>query len=169
MRTALVILSIATATVHAQIDPAILRPVGYHPSHIAYYNAPYFANALFQGGEWFSFTGSEFGTPVDFQTAQFENGYPRFLNAGQKLRAPVFGLNIENTHRPSAWPSRATLAKGRVVVTWKGNADVRLAGCTFDGGGATGNLADGRRAYNCLGANEATRSIEVHSIAWLGP
>ena len=144
---------------HAQVDPAILRPVGYHPGNIAYYNAPYFANALYAGGEWFSFTGSEFGTPVDFNgTAQFENGYPKFLQAGQKLRAPVFGLNT----------SRVALTKGRIVVTWKGNADVRLAGGTFvsagSNGAATGNILDGRRIYDTSGAGQSTQSLEVHAI-----
>ncbi len=150
-------------------DPSILRPVGYHPSNIAYFNTPYFANALYQGGEWFSFTGSEFGTPVDFNTAQFENGYPKFLQPGQKLRAPLFGLNIQNPFRPAGWPARDTLAKGRIVVTWKGSADIRLVNGTFvasgSSGAATGTLTDGRRVYSCAGPNESTQSLEVHAIA----
>lgn len=170
MRTRLLLAAlIATVGAHAQIDPVALRPVGYHPSHIAYYNAPYFANALHQGAEWYSFTGSEHGTQIDFTTSQFENGYPKFLQPGQKLRALLFGLNIENPYRPSGWPARATPAKGRIVVTWKGNADVRLIRCTFDpagsSGGATGTLTDGRRVYLCTGPNESTQSIEVHAIA----
>jgi hypothetical protein len=168
-RTAIFILLSAVAAARAQVDVAILRPAGYHPSQIAYYNAPYFANALYHGGEWYSFTGSEHGTRIDFNTAQFENGYPKFLQAGQKLRAIVFGLNIENSYRPPGWPSRATLAKGRIVVTWKGNADVRLPGCRFvaagSSGAETGSLADGRRTYLCTEPGEATRSIEVHAIA----
>jgi hypothetical protein len=162
-------LILASAVGAQSFDPAILRPVGYHPSNIAYYNTPYFANALFHGGEWFSFTGSEHGTPIDFNTPQFENGYPKFLAPGQKLRALLFGLNIGTPHRPAAWPDRARLARGRIVVTWKGNADIRLVNGTFvaDGssGAATGNLADGRRVYLCTGLNQATQSIEVHGIA----
>jgi hypothetical protein len=154
---------------HAQFDPAILRPVGYHPSNIAYYNAPYFANALAHGGEWLSFTGSEFGTPVDFNTAQFENGYPKFLAPGQKLRALLFGLNIEYRFRPANWPDRARLARGRIVVTWKGNADIRLRNGTFtsegSSGGATGNLVDGRRVYLCTADGQSTQSLEIHGIA----
>ena len=88
-RTLLLLALIATGAQAQSFDPTILRPVGYHPSNIAYYNTPYFANALFQGGEWFSFTGSEHGTPIDFNTSQFENGYPKFLSGGQKLRAPI--------------------------------------------------------------------------------
>lgn len=144
------LLAIAAAA-QAQIDTAILKPAGYHPGPVAYYNAPYFANALYEGGEWYAFTGTEFGTPVDFNTAQFENGYPKFLQPGQKLRAAIFGLNGD-----------AALAKGRVVVTWKGNADVRLARCRFEGPGAeTGSVADGRRVYVC---DEPAGSMEVHAI-----
>ena len=175
------LLAALAPAVHAQIDPATLRPVGYHPNVIAYYNAPYFANALYQGGEWLEFTGTEFGTPVDSRTSQFEHGYPRSLQAGQKLRAIVYGLNADYGYRPAAWPSRTRLAKGRIVVTWRGNADVRLTGCRFtpngSSGAETGALADGRRSYLCTGPDESTQTIEVHAIAapiteirvWLAP
>src|SRR5687768_2989645 len=93
----------AAIAAHAQVDTATLRPVGYHPNVIAYYNAPYFANALYQGGEWLEFTGFEFGTPVDSRTSQFENGHPKFLQAGQKLRAIVYGLNTGYHLRPASW------------------------------------------------------------------
>lgn len=156
----------ATAA-QAQIDPAILRPAGYHPSNIAYYNTPYFANALHHGGEWLAFTGNEFGTSLDFNArpAQFINGYPQFLDPGQKLRALLFGLNINNPHRPAAWPARDTLAKGRIVMTWQGNADVRLVNCAFDAtdsnGAATGLINNGRRVYQCT---SVLSSLEVHAI-----
>src|SRR5882672_5143447 len=96
-------LILAAAPAAAQIDTAILRPVGYHPNQIAYFNAPYFANALFEGGEWYSFTGTEFGTPLDYNTSQFINGYPQFLQTGQKLRGFLFGLNINYAFRPPGW------------------------------------------------------------------
>jgi hypothetical protein len=152
---------------HAQIDTSILRPAGYHPSHVAYFNTPYFANALHHGGEWYEFTGFEFGTPLDFNSlpTQFINGYPQFLNAGQKLRGFLFGLNINDPFRPAAWPARDTLAKGRIVVTWQGNADVRLVNCAFNAGdsngGETGLITNGRRIYNCTAA---LQTIEVHAI-----
>lgn len=138
-----------------------LTPVAYHPSNIAYYNTPYFANALFAGGEWFSFSGTEFGTSIDFNTNQFANGYPKFLNPGQKLRAPLFGLHAGNADRPATWPHRDALAKGRIVVTWKGNADVRLASCALSEGSATGAVLDGRRVYQC---SDALQTVEVHAI-----
>ena len=180
LRSAVVLIAVGAAAIaHAQIDTAILRPVGYHPGPIAYYNAPYFANALHHGGEWYSFTGTEFGSPIDFNTDQFENGYPRLLQSGQRLRAPVFGLNIDEPFRPPGWPSRARLARGRIIVTWKGNADVRLAGCHFSGeaGQPTGSLADGRRVYACTEPGESMQTIEVHQIVtpiteirvWLAP
>jgi hypothetical protein len=172
---------IASATLEAQISTSILRPVGYHPSNIAYFNTPYFANALFAGGEWYSFTSSEFGTPIDYNTAQFINGYPQFLQPGQKLRGFLFGLNINYGNRPAAWPARDALAKGRIVVTWKGNADIRLVSGTFvpgdSSGAATGSLVDGRRGYLCSSPSESTQSIEVQAIVtplteirvWLAP
>lgn len=159
-----------------------MRPVGYHPSSIAYFNTPYFANALFHGGEWRSFTGSEFGEPIDFQTAQFVHGYPQFLNPGQKLRAPLFGLNINDPFRPAAWPKRDTLAKGRIVVTWNGTADIRMVNGTLvaadSPSGATGTFTNGRRVYLCTTASQSTQSLEIHAIGatppsqirvWLAP
>lgn len=166
----------------AQFQTSVLKPVGYHPGGVTYYNVPYFANALFHGGEWFGFSGSEFGAPVDFNTAQFVHGYPQYLQPGQKLRAPLFGLNIDNPYRPAAWPKRDTLAKGRIVVTWNGNADLRLVGGTLiaaeSPSGATGSFTNGRRVYLCSGVAQATQSLEVHAIGspapsqirvWLAP
>lgn len=160
---------VAIAPASAQIDPSSLRPVGYHPGPIAYYTAPYFANAFHQSGEWYGFSGGEFGTPADFNNSQFENGYPKFLQPGQKLRAPLFGLNIDDPFRPAGWPSHAKPARGRIVVTWKGEADIQLQRCPFlasgSSGSATGNLANGRRIYDCAASDASMQSLEVHSIA----
>jgi hypothetical protein len=166
----------------AQFQTSDLRPVGYHPGNIAYFNTPYFANALFHGGEWRSFTGTEFGEPIDFQTAQFVNGYPQFLNPGQKLRAPLFGLNINDPFRPAAWPKRDTLAKGRIVVTWNGTADIRMVNGTLvaadSPSGATGSFTNGRRVYLCTTGSQSTQSLEIHALGatppseihvWLAP
>lgn len=149
------------------------KPVGYHPSGIAYYNSPYFANALFAGGEWRSFTTTEFGTLIDANTPQFVNGYPQFLNAGQKLRATLFGLNIHNPFRPAAWPRRDTLAKGRIVVTWNGTADIRLVNGSLvpadSPSGAAGTFTNGRRVYLCSSENQSTQTLEVHAIGAAPP
>jgi hypothetical protein len=180
-KTTLALIALLSVRLYAQIDTSTLRPVGYHPNAIAYYNAPYFSNALFEGGEWYSFTNNEFGTSVDFNAlpSQFINGYPQFLNPGQKLRALIFGLNIQDPFRPAGWADREKLAKGRIVVTWQGNADVRLANATFvsSNGAETGLILNGRREYLCTG-NQSTGSIEVHAIntpaitqmrVWLAP
>jgi hypothetical protein len=165
------ILTLYVCPAHAQFSTADLRPVGYHPSNVAYFNTPYFANALSHGGEWRSFTGTEFGSPIDFNTAQFVNGYPQFLDAGQKLRAPLFGLNISNDARPVAWPARDTLAKGRIVLTWNGTADIRLVGGTLiaaeSPSGATGSFTNGRRVYQF--AAQPLSSMEVHAIGVTPP
>jgi hypothetical protein len=178
---ALLLLSLLSAEVRAQIDPATLRPAGYHPNIVSYYTAPYFANALYHGGEWLEYTGNEFGTAVDVRSPQFENGYPRSLQPGRKLRALVYGLNADYYARPASWPSRTALARGRILVTWRGAADIRLTGGRFsaDGssGGATGVLTDGRRVYLCTSPDESTQTIEVHEVSapvteirvWLAP
>jgi hypothetical protein len=160
----------ATAAVAQSFDPRILRPVGYHPGAVAYYTVPYFADAFAQGGGWLTFTGNDFGTEADLSSAQFdENGYPRQLNSGEKLRAILFGLNANYSFRPPSWPLRDGSTRGRVVVTWKGNADLRLVSCSFSSAGSsgaeTGALADGRRVYLCNGENETLQSLEVHAIS----
>lgn len=161
------------ASALAQFTPTSLAPVGYHPGNVAYFNTPYFSNALFAGGEWRSFTNNEFGTPIDTNTSQFVNGYPQFLNAGQKLRATLFGLNIQNPFRPAGWPARDTLAKGRIVVTWNGTADIRLVSGTLvtadSPSGATGSATNGRRVYLCTSASESTQTLEVHAIGQTPP
>lgn len=157
------------SALYGRIDTGILRPVGYHPSDIAYYNTPYLANALAQGGEWLEFTDG-FGDAIDFynRPAQFIDGYPQFLAGGKKLRGLLFGLNINNHDiRPAGWPVRNTLSKGHVVMTWQGNADVRLVSCTFLPGESNGTddgagpIDGGRRAYLC---NSGLTSLEVHAI-----
>jgi len=144
---------------------ALFQPVGYHPSNVAYFNTPYFANALFAGGEWRSFSGNEFGALIDTNTAQFNaqfiKGYPQFLLPGQKLRATLFGLNIDNPFRPTAWPRRDTLAKGRVVVTWNGTADLRLTNATL----LEDDAAHGRRVYQSNGL----QTLEVHALGATPP
>lgn len=162
------------ASAQAQISTSTLRPVGYHPSNIAYFNTPYLSNALAHGQEWYEFpgaNGSNFGDLINYNTPNFINGYPQSLPPGKSLRALLFGLNIgKDPNRPAAWPARDGLTKGKVLLKWNGNADIRLVNCTFvpgesNGGGvSTGNIANGRRTYLCTGQFESTQSIEVRSI-----
>ena len=163
----------------AQIDPATLRPVGYHPSEVAYFNVPYLGNSLALNGEWFAFDNNDFGTKFDYtqNPGQFVNGYPQSLgtstdpnatnNHGPFLRALLFGTNINNNSvRPPEWPFHDNLAKGRYVVEWIGTADIRLKSGTIQlaestGNAATGSFTNGRRVYICNGAPE---SLEIRAL-----
>lgn len=159
----------------AAVDPATLPPVGYHPGGVAYWSHPVFANGLAHGGGWneYSATLNDWGSGiVSWNTAQFDaNGYPKYLNAGRKLRAVVLGLHMTyGGARPATWPDRAALTHGRVVLEWTGNADVRLNGpftyLTGPGqssGAETGTLSNGRRVYLYTGSN-SPGWIEVHAI-----
>jgi len=181
---AIAIVAMATA-VQAQIDPSILRAVGYHPSDVTYFNTPYLSNSFAVGTEWREFDGFNFcglgANPpnpcpvIDYsvETTQFVNGYPQSLGAGGTanqrgpfLRALLFGLNINNTDiRPAGWPNHDNLAKGRYTLTWSGNADIRLKSGTFVPGASTraetGSFDGGTRVYDCTSIPE---SLEVRQI-----
>ena len=141
--------------IQAALDESTLKPLGMNVGDVNFFYTPYFANAAAQGGEWLEFEGFNFGTHIPhFAQAQFdENGCPKFLKPGKKLRLILYGLDTEyGTSRPATWPLRdGELAKGKVVVTWKGNADVRLSGATFlageSNGAETGSIVNGRRVY----------------------
>lgn len=166
----LILFACLTLAQAQSFDPSTLSPLAYQPSAVAYYNVPYFADALATGTEWLAFTDFDFGAPIGLDSPIFDaNGLPRSLPSGQKLRAILFGLNVNDEFRPPGWPARDRLTKGRVVVTWKGNADVRLIRGTFvpegSSGPATGALSDGRRVYLCRESGESTQSLEIHAIA----
>lgn len=175
MRLTLAVVAVALLAIvpaGAQIDTSNLRAVGYHPSEVAYFNVPYFSNSLALGGEWREFSGNDFGTLFDYSApanaAQFVNGYPQSLSPrGPFLRALLFGTNINNTDvRPPGWPAHDNLGKGRYVVTWQGNADVRLKNGSIvlaesTGGVATGSFNNGRRVYICSTVPE---SLEIRQI-----
>jgi hypothetical protein len=155
--------------VRAAFDPASLPEVGYHPGGLAYWATPYFANALAEGGGWLEYGPGQWGTRLEtWNNPQFDaNGYPQYLNPGKQLRAITYALHTNyGNARPATWPVRSDLARGHVVLTWKGNADVRLPGGTFlageSSGAATGSLIDGRRSYRFTGGEVST--LEVHAI-----
>lgn len=176
----LAVLTILVATASwGQISTSILRPVGYHPSDVTYFNTPYLGNSMAVGGEWRQFPvgNNNFGDTFNYHAAenldQFVNGYPQFLgdgttNRGPFLRALLFGVNINNTHeRPAGWPERDNLGKGRYVLTWQGNADIRLEqGTLLTGPGestvpATGSFLNGRRTYLC---ETIPQTLEIRAI-----
>ncbi|MCW5968964.1 MAG: DNRLRE domain-containing protein [Blastocatellales bacterium] len=145
-----------------------LPEVGYHPDGINYYGVPYFSNALV-GGRWIEYTDSTWGEDVlVHENPQFDaNGYPKYLNAGKKLRALVWPLHADYQGRPGNWPKRSGLAAGRWLVTWQGEADIRLNTGAFvaglSSGAATGMLVNGRRFYD-IPASNTPGWIEIHSI-----
>lgn len=153
----------------AGVDPTSLPAVGYHPEGLAYWATPYFANALWTGGPWLEYADWEWGEEVStWQNPQFDaNGFPRYLNPGRRLRALLFGLHTDVANRPPTWPRRSTLADGHVVLTWLGDADIRLSNGTWradeSSGPETGRLVDGRRVY-VLSGGEHLEWLEVHDI-----
>lgn len=156
------------------LDPATLPVAGYHPNGIAYYQSPYFADGLRDGGGWLEFSSSDWGSGVAlWNNPQFDaNGFPQYLNPGKKLRGICYGLHVDYSKRPATWPKRSGLAQGHIVLAWKGDADIRLPRGTFlsgeSSGAATGRLVDGRRVYRFSGS-ACLESLEVHDINSAAP
>lgn len=147
--------TLQSGLIRAALDESSLKPLGMNVGDVNFFFTPYFANAVAQGGEWLEFEEFGFGTRIrHFGEEQFdENGCPKFLKPGKRLRLILYGLDTEyGSFRPASWPLRdGELAKGKVVVTWKGNADIRLSGATFipgeSNGAETGSINNGRRVY----------------------
>jgi len=136
---------------------------------IAYYSTSPFADTMRSGGDWLEFT-NDFGSRVPLiledgsRNPQFnQNGFPNYLPAGKRLRTLCwpYGLN-SNNGRPAGWPLRNKQGVGKWVLTWKGNADIRLVSGNFlateSNAPATGAAVDGRRVYLL---NETMRGGEV--------
>lgn len=163
LRRAVLALSLALPA-WAEVSPGQLPQVSFQPGGPAYWERPYFANALMAGGEW-----NVNWTPVPhWNVAQFDvDGYPQYLEAGQVLTAVINGLHAGYSQRPANWPDLRAIFRGHWVVTWQGHADVRLegGGLTYlaaeSSGPATGSLLNGRRVYRSLDAPEVVR---VHAI-----
>ena len=150
-------------------DPATLTEVGLGLGSNPYWSRPAFANALWEGEGWLEYAPNEWGNSVFFEgNPQFNtNGLPQYLNPGKKLRAIVFALNANPSPRPATWPDRTQLARGKVVITWQGDADIRANGGTYlageSSGAQTGRLINGRRVYRFSGA-ERLSWITVEDI-----
>ncbi|MBN2369620.1 MAG: hypothetical protein JXO72_03960 [Vicinamibacteria bacterium] len=169
---ALLVDLITSQVLWAQFTAESLPQVGQNPGGIAYWETPYFGNAMYNGGGWMEYAEGEWGTDLSlWQNPQFdENGFPKYLNPGRKLRAITYALHsIYGDARPATWPVRDRLGQGRIALTWKGNADVRL-----DGGGVflpgpssgpeTGRLLDGRRIYLYEGDGNHVSWLDIHDI-----
>jgi hypothetical protein len=145
-----------TSAVQA-LDASTLTEVGLGLGSNPYWSRPAFANALWEGEGWLEYTNGQWGSSVFFENnPQFDtNGFPKYLNPGKKLRAIVFALNANPAPRPATWPDRTLLARGKVVITWRGDADIQANGGTYlsgeSSGASTGRLVDGRRVYRFSG------------------
>jgi len=144
--------------------PQPLKPVGLGLGGYSYWSAAPFANTMLSGSEWLVFS-NDWGTRVFFYDTngvlnpQFStNGLPQYLLPGTKLRALLWPyLPNYSASAPATWPRRGNLGIGKWVVTWQGDADIRLQGATFlageSSGPATGRLVNGRRVYSMTALN----------------
>ena len=166
-RAGVVLFAVAgCATKVLAFDPSILTEVGMNVSELFSYSHPPFANSLLTSyGNWLECNSSNsWGTSVAiWNNAQFDvNGYPKYLKLGTTLRGVVFANATTYDNRPSTWPFRGKLALGKVLITWRGEADIRAAQGTFvsgeSNGASTGRLINGRRTYMC------TNTLYIQSI-----
>ncbi len=148
--------------------------VGMGLGGISYFSTSPFADTMRSAGDWMEFD-TDFGKRVSYRNSdgsrnpQFnENGFPNYLHPGKRLRTLCwpYGLN-GNGSRPSGWPLRNKQGVGKWVLTWKGNADIRLGSGTFVAAESTapaaGNAVDGRRVY-LLTASDRGGDLTVESI-----
>ncbi|MDX2175475.1 MAG: hypothetical protein SF028_03285 [Candidatus Sumerlaeia bacterium] len=166
----LLVATLGAASPLRAIDPATLPQVGYHPSGIAYWDTPFFADATMNSSAWMTYAPSTWGSGVlSWNQPGFDaNQYPRAMVPGMNYRMILYGLHTDYGSRPATWPRRGQAATGKVTLTWSGNADIRLnGGGTFlsaeSNGAATGLLDNGRRTYLYTGTAQVNW-LEVHGI-----
>lgn len=154
--------------------PTNLKPVGLGLGGFSYYSSGPFANTALTGGGWIEFSGSQWGTAVPFYDTngvanpQFnDKGLPKYLVSGMSLRLLLWPYAVNASNLPASWPARGGTGVGKWVVTWTGNADVRLNGATFvsgeSSGAATGSLLNGRRVYQ-VSAAQVGGHITVNAV-----
>ncbi len=167
------LVALLVTTTARGFDPATLTEIGLGLGGHPYWSHPAFANNLWNGSGWIEFATNQWGSNVYFENnPQFNtNGFPRYLNPGLRLRGIVYSLHANDT-RPAGWPDRTTLARGRVVLTWQGDADIRANGGTYlageSSGAATGRLVNGRRVYRFTG-NARLEFITIEDINAANP
>jgi len=133
--------------------PPVLKPMGMGLGGYNYYACSPFADTIHSSREWIEYAPFEWGSPIlDSNNPQFDfNGFPRYLNPDRRLRLLLWPYGANYYQRPSAWPNRDGQGVGKIVLTWKGNADLRLNNGVYlaaeSSGAATGSLLDGRRVY----------------------
>jgi len=143
-----------------------IAPQAYHPGGINYWSAPYFANAIaIYQHNWLDKAS---GDEILQSSGQLNaNGYPKYLDSGQTIKTLGIGM-AGDWHQVAAWPDRDTFYEGQVVLTWKGDADIRISNynATYVANdsiaNATGTAVDGRRVY--IIAQDSAPGIEIYSI-----
>lgn len=152
--------------------PEVLKPLGMGLGGYAYWSSGPFANTALSGGDWLEYGPSEWGTSVSvWQNPQFdENGYPKYLNGNRKLRLLVWPYGGNYSNRPATWPMRNRTGIGKWVVTWRGDADIRLNGNrTFLAAESTGpsngqgSVVDGRRVY-LFSSSPGSNHITIEAV-----
>lgn len=153
--------------------PATLRPIAAGLGGYSYWSHGPFANTFLSASEYLEYT-TDWGTAVYLQNEdgtpnpQFNaRGLPRYLNPGRKLRVLMWPFSVHASGEPADWPKRGMTGYGKWVVTWVGDADIRLQGATFvaaeSSGPATGRLVNGRRVYQ-MGASNPSGHITFEDI-----
>ncbi|MDX2111637.1 MAG: thrombospondin type 3 repeat-containing protein [Verrucomicrobiota bacterium] len=151
--------------------PAQFKSLGIGLGGFNYYTAGPFANTMMTGGDWLEFGPSEWGSSViAWNNPQFDsNGYPKYLNTNKKLRMLMWPYGGGYGNRPATWPRRDGQGFGKVVLTWQGDADIRLAGGTYLGaessGASTGRLVNGRRVYRYTANSMSNLTVEEINAA----
>ena len=99
----LLLLLAVAAPLRADVNPAALPQVSYQPGGIAYWDRPYFANALAPG----TWVDQNWTSLPYWSSAQFDaNGYPQSLQPGQTLiRVIINGLNAGYGSSPANFSS----------------------------------------------------------------
>ncbi len=156
----------------AQFAPEELPQVGYHLSGLHYYTSPYFANALaMEDRNWRVARPKPGGQSWEVElfapgADQVDSlGNPRYLGSNDLFLQAVPG---QNSHESAVF-------SGRIVVTWQGEADIRVhngaflangqntAGQPQSSGAETGRLVNGVRVYQ-MPANPNGIDVRVYSI-----
>lgn len=150
---ALLIAVIACLPLAADI-PENPEPAGMGLGDYSYWSSSPFANTMLTAHDWIAFGPGEWGQTVHYEdNPQFDaNGYPRYLQPNQRLRTLMWPFHARYASGlPESFPDRARSGNGKWVLTWRGEADLRMDAGQFipedSSGPATGSLLHGRRAY----------------------
>jgi hypothetical protein len=167
-------LGLLLAAFWARADiPIAIKPTSVGLGGFSYWSGGPFADTARTGSNWIEYD-TNWGTAVHFYNTngtlnpQFNTrGLPNYLNPGKKLRVLLWPYAVNRpTGAPVTWPDRGNMGVGRWVVTWQGDADIRLNGATFvpagSSGPSTGSLVNGRRVYT-MGSNP-TGHITIEAV-----